>query len=121
MPGGEAGALFANDQIPGDASERDEEDIEATPVIGQIKKRTAAPRLPLSTKLTYGFGSIAEGVKNVAFKTFLLFYYNQVLGLPGWMGGAAGAVALIVDAITDPLIGSLSDGTRSAMMPSPVY
>ncbi|MFQ5666245.1 MAG: MFS transporter [Candidatus Binatia bacterium] len=74
---------------------------------------TRAPRLPLSTKLTYGFGSIAEGVKDAAFKTFLLFYYNQVLGLPGWMGGAAGAVALAVDAVTDPLIGSLSDGTRT--------
>jgi len=73
----------------------------------------SAARLPLSTKLTYGVGSIAEGVKDAAFKTFLLFYYNQVLGLPGWMGGAAGAVALIVDAITDPLIGSLSDGTRT--------
>lgn len=74
---------------------------------------TSASRLPLSTKLTYGFGSIAEGVKDAAFKTFLLFYYNQVLGLPGWMGGVAGAVALIVDAVTDPLIGSLSDGTRT--------
>lgn len=69
--------------------------------------------MPLRTKLTYGFGSIAEGVKDVAFKTFLLFYYNQVLGLPGWMCGAAGAVALIADAVTDPLIGSLSDGTRT--------
>jgi glycoside/pentoside/hexuronide:cation symporter, GPH family len=70
-------------------------------------------RLPLSTKLGYGVGSIAEGVKDAAFKTFLLFYYNQVLGLPGWMGGAAAAAALIVDAITDPLIGSLSDATRT--------
>jgi GPH family glycoside/pentoside/hexuronide:cation symporter len=74
---------------------------------------SAARVLPLSTKLIYGVGSIAEGVKDAAFKTFLLFYYNQVLGLPGWMGGAAGAVALMVDAITDPLVGSLSDGTRS--------
>jgi len=72
-----------------------------------------SPRVPLSTKLSYGVGSVAEGVKDAAFKTFLLFYYNQVLGLPGWMGGAAGAVALIVDAITDPLIGSLSDSTRT--------
>ena len=70
-------------------------------------------QLPLSTKLTYGFGSIAEGVKDAAFRTFLLFYYNQVLGLPGWMGGAAAAIALVVDAIVDPLIGSLSDGTRT--------
>ncbi|MBU6282635.1 MFS transporter [bacterium] len=70
-------------------------------------------RLPLSTKLAYGSGSVAEGVKDAAFKTFLLFYYNQVLGLPGWMGGAAGAVALLVDAAIDPFIGSLSDATRT--------
>lgn len=75
--------------------------------------RTRGGGLPLATKLTYGFGSIAEGVKDAAFKTFLLFYYNQVLGLPGWMGGAAAAVALVVDAVTDPLVGSLSDGTRT--------
>ncbi len=82
--------------------------------MNQVKEEdTGAPQLPLSTKLTYGVGSIAEGVKDAAFKTFLLFYYNQVLGLPGWMGGAAGAVSLIADAITDPLIGSLSDSTRT--------
>jgi len=69
--------------------------------------------LPASTKLVYGFGSIAEGVKDAAFRTFLLFYYNQALGLPGWMGGAAAGVALVVDAIVDPLIGSLSDGTHT--------
>jgi len=73
----------------------------------------AVGRLPLSTKLAYGSGSVAEGVKDAAFKTFLLFYYNQVLGLPGWMGGAAGAVALLVDAAIDPFIGSMSDATRT--------
>jgi Na+/melibiose symporter-like transporter len=41
------------------------------------------PRVPLTTKLLYGSGSVAEGVKNTAFNVFLLFYYNQVLGLPG--------------------------------------
>lgn len=70
-------------------------------------------RLPLSTKLAYGVGSIAEGVKDAAFKTFLLFYYNQVLGLPGWLGGLAGAIALILDAMIDPVVGSLSDATRT--------
>ena len=73
----------------------------------------STPRLPFSTKFAYGFGSVAEGVKDAAFKTFLLFYYNQVLGLPGWLGGAAGATALLVDAAIDPFIGSLSDGTRT--------
>lgn len=70
-------------------------------------------RVPVRTKLFYGYGSVAEGIKEAAFKTFLLFYYNQVLGLPGWMGGLAAAVALVFDAITDPIVGSLSDRTHS--------
>jgi len=65
--------------------------------------------VPRRTKVVYGFGSIAEGVKDTAFHTFLLFYFNQVLGLPGYLGGTAIFLALCVDAITDPLVGSLSD------------
>ncbi len=72
-------------------------------------ERSAPARVPLRTKLFYGFGSIAEGVKDIAFHTFLLFYFNQVLGLPGVLSGTAIFLALCVDAITDPLVGSLSD------------
>jgi len=65
------------------------------------------------TKFAYGFGSISEGVKNTAFHTFLLFYYNAVLGLSGTLSGAAIFVALCVDAITDPIVGSLSDNLHA--------
>ncbi len=71
------------------------------------------PRIPLTTRLYYGSGSIAEGAYNVAFNTFLLFYYNQVLGLPGTLSGVAIFIALCVDAITDPLMGSISDNFHS--------
>jgi Na+/melibiose symporter-like transporter len=70
-------------------------------------------RLPLSTKLPFGFGSVAEGAKITVFNVFLLFYYNQVLGLPGTLGGAAIFIALWCDAVADPLIGSLSDNLHS--------
>ncbi len=73
----------------------------------------AEARVPFRTKFYFGFGSIAEGTKNTAFNVFLLFYYNQVLGLPGTLSGAAIFLALCVDAITDPLIGSISDNFHS--------
>lgn len=74
----------------------------------------AAPdRVGLSTRLVYGSGSISEGVKNVAFNTFLLFYFNVVLGLSGTLCGIAILLALVVDALTDPLVGSLSDNLHS--------
>ena len=68
-----------------------------------------SPRLPLPLKTFFGVGQIAEGVKNTAFTTFLLFYYNSVLGLSGTYAGSALLIALVFDAVTDPLIGSLSD------------
>ena len=64
-------------------------------------------------RIAFGLGSYAEGIKSGAFSYFLLFYYNQALGLSGSLSGVALAVALLFDAITDPLVGSLSDRHRS--------
>ncbi len=70
-------------------------------------------RVSFSTRSFYGLGSISEGIKDTAFKVFLLFYYNQVLGLPGSLCGLAILLALVVDAVTDPLMGSISDNFHS--------
>ena len=72
---------------------------------------TRAP-LPVATKLAYGLGQLAEGVKNTAFSVFLLFYYNQVLGMPGLLTGLALGLATVFDAIIDPFMGSVSDSFR---------
>ena len=71
--------------------------------------------VPFSSKLAFGVGQFAEGLKNTAFAAFVLFYYNQVLGLPGTLAGAALFIALVVDAVTDPLAGSLSDNHKSRL------
>jgi Na+/melibiose symporter-like transporter len=44
---------------------------------------------------------------------FVLIYYSQVLGLDPGLAGLAVGIGLVFDAITDPLIGYLSDSTRS--------
>ena len=69
--------------------------------------------LSVKTKLVYGFGQLAEGLKNGAFAVFLLFYYSQVLGLSAGLAGLAVGIALVFDAITDPLAGSISDRFKS--------
>jgi Na+/melibiose symporter-like transporter len=66
-----------------------------------------------STKLYYGFGSVAYGVKDNGFAFFLLLYYNQVLGLPAQWVGAAIMLALVFDAISDPIVGYASDNLHS--------
>jgi Na+/melibiose symporter-like transporter len=61
----------------------------------------------------FGIGQAAEGIKGTAFNTFLLFFYQQVLGVSGTFTGLALAIALTFDAITDPIAGSLSDKVRT--------
>ncbi|MEJ0028703.1 MAG: MFS transporter [Rhizomicrobium sp.] len=75
----------------------------------------AAPRLGLGTKLVFGFGSIAFGTKDFGFATFLLIFYNQVLGLSATLVSFAIMVALFADAVFDPLIGEISDNWRSRL------
>ncbi len=70
-------------------------------------------RLELSTKLFYGFGSAAYGVKDNGFNYFLLFFYSQVMGLPPTYVSLAILVALVVDAISDPIVGHVSDNWHS--------
>ncbi len=72
-------------------------------------------KLAFSSKLSFGVGQFAEGLKNAAFGAFVMFYYNQVLGLPGTVVGVALGIALIFDAVTDPLAGSLSDNWHSRL------
>ena len=71
------------------------------------------PTVNLSTKLYYGVGSVAYGVKDNGFSYMLLIYYNQVLGLPASWVGAGLMVALIVDAFSDPLVGYFSDNLHA--------
>jgi len=70
-------------------------------------------KLPVRLKVMHGLGSIAYGVKDNGFSTFLLLFYNQVIGLDAGIVGAAIMVALIADAFVDPVIGELTDRTRS--------
>ena len=69
--------------------------------------------MKLATKIGYGVGQSSDGIKQVAFSTFLFFYYNQVLGLSSGLAGIAALLALFVDAITDPMVGQLSDRFKS--------
>jgi GPH family glycoside/pentoside/hexuronide:cation symporter len=62
-----------------------------------------------TTKLLYGLGAVAFGVKDNGFSFFLLLYYNQVLGLPEAWVGLGIMLALMIDAVVDPVIGHFSD------------
>ena len=79
-----------------------------------IQKAVPKPRrLGLQVKLAYGLGSLAYGIKDNGFSTLLLLFYNQVIGLPAGLVGLAIFIALVLDALIDPLVGQLSDRLRT--------
>lgn len=72
-------------------------------------------RVPIGLKLMYSIGSSAEAMISVAFNSFNFFFYTNILGVPGTLAGLAITIALIFDAISDPLIGAWSDRWRSKL------
>lgn len=74
----------------------------------------STPTAALSTKLFYGCGATAFGIKDSGFNYFLLIYYNQVLGLDAFLAGLALALAVAIDAVSDLAVGYLSDNWRSS-------
>ncbi len=76
-------------------------------------RSASAAKLPARTVWLYGLGQASEGIKNYAFTTFLLFYYTSVVGLSGSLAGGALMIALLFDAVTDPLVAAISDRTNS--------
>ena len=78
-----------------------------------VPKAQTSGKLSVPTKLFYGVGSVAFGVKDQGFSYLLLIFYNQVVGLPSATVGLAIMIALIADSFLDPIMGQVSDNWRS--------
>ncbi|HEY2708113.1 MAG TPA: MFS transporter [Caulobacteraceae bacterium] len=70
-------------------------------------------KLGFGALTVYGSGSLVENITTFAVGSLLLFYLTIVCGLSGSEGGAALGATLVVDSIIDPVVGSLSDNSRS--------
>lgn len=75
-----------------------------TPVPGRVPTRLA---------LANGIGSVAYGIKDNGFSTFLLLFYNQVLGMDARLVSLALLIALVFDGLIDPIVGHISDRTST--------
>lgn len=78
------------------------------------KSDKGVPRLSTGTRWAYGVGGSASGIVSSGISTFVLLYYNLALGVPAVLVSTSLAIALVFDAVTDPLVGYWSDRYRSA-------
>jgi GPH family glycoside/pentoside/hexuronide:cation symporter len=69
--------------------------------------------ISIKEKIAYGLGDTAS---NIIFQTvmmFLLLFYTDVMGLDPAVVGTLFLVVRIIDAVTDPLMGSFADNTKT--------
>ncbi len=68
--------------------------------------------VPYSYKLAFGFGMLANQMFPAVLSIFMVVLV-QDLGFPGWMWGVIFFFPRVFDAFTDPIMGFISDNTRS--------
>ena len=69
--------------------------------------------VPLKQKVAWGLGGVSDALSMGALMTMVFPVFQLGYGLSPVVIGFAIAISRVFDAITDPLIGNLSDNTRS--------
>ncbi|EDX72205.1 sugar (Glycoside-Pentoside-Hexuronide) transporter subfamily [Coleofasciculus chthonoplastes PCC 7420] len=69
--------------------------------------------LRFTTKFTYGVGELSAAIPGNILSFFFLFFLTNIAGLSASKAGTVMLISKAWDAINDPLIGWLSDHTRS--------
>src|SRR6202042_782447 len=74
---------------------------------------TPAARLPLSLVFGWGVGSFAAATMYTATTVLLFRYLIEYVGIAAGTAGALVSLTKLYDGAADPLIGALSDRTRT--------
>ena len=72
-------------------------------------------KLTIKEKILYGFGDLGYATVAQTLSNFIMFFGTSVLGVSGTLMGIAISVGVLWDAISDPLLGYISDNTYSSM------
>lgn len=70
------------------------------------------PRLPLGTQVGYATAESGINMVETMLRLYLLVFYTDRVGLAADLAGLACALAIVWDAVTDPVMGVISDRTR---------
>lgn len=80
-----------------------------------MKQKAKKTNLTLKTKLCYGIGNLGYGSMGQTVSSLIMFFATSVLGLPSFLVGLTIAITSLWDGLSDPLIGYLSDRTKSKL------
>lgn len=77
-----------------------------------MSKSKASKKVPMGQKIAFGVGMFANQMFPAIMGIFMVVLV-QDLGFPGWMWGVIFFAPRIFDSITDPIMGFISDNTKS--------
>ena len=72
----------------------------------------AGHKVPFRHKVAFGLGMLANQMFPAALGIFMVVLV-QDMGFPGWMWGVLFFLPRVFDSLTDPIMGFISDNTRS--------
>src|SRR5699024_12204472 len=70
-------------------------------------------KLPTKVKLAYGLSGYYSFITWTAFSYYGLYFFTDVVGLSAIFAGAIISLGIFWDAITDPIVGGISDNLKS--------
>ena len=73
---------------------------------------TASEKLPFKVKLGYGMSGYVSFITWTAFSYYGLYFFTDVVGLSAAFAGAMISLGTLWDAITDPIVGGISDNLK---------
>ena len=76
------------------------------------------PNYGFLSQVAYGMGEFFNGGCFVIINSFFLVFLTKAMGMPTALAGTIPLVGKIWDAITDPIMGNITDRTRSRFGPS---
>ncbi|MFW5710968.1 MAG: MFS transporter [Spirochaetota bacterium] len=79
------------------------------------------PSLSKKVKIGYGIGDFGANLLFQSVALYLLFYFTDVMMIDAAVAGSLFLVAKLWDAVSDPLMGNLSDRTRTRYGAKRVY
>ncbi len=82
---------------------------------GRSSEHSPTPPMPAGKKAIFALGDHTINISLSSLSLVFFFFLTKVAGLEPWLAGVLAWTARVIDAVSDPLMGRISDTTRWKM------
>ncbi len=69
--------------------------------------------LSIKEKISYGLGAVGKDMVYMLSASYILYYYQDILGVKAWIMGVILMAVKVIDAFNDPIMGVLVAKTKT--------